>query len=109
MQSVILDVSRVRSFGEDDARKLIQMHPYMWDHSSISNYTSRLPKDLVEREIEVKHNLNLRAYVWMRHKNTGSIDPYKIKADRIQQVKDRKIMDVLDFESHFGKKLNVKV
>ena len=102
MQSVVLDCSRALKIFH-------KVHPYLWDHSSVVSYINSLPRDLAEREVELKHNLNLRAYVWMRHKNTGSVDPYRLKADRIQQVVDKHIIEVLDFETHFGKKLEVKV
>lgn len=102
MQSVVCDCAKCDEM-------LCKVHPYLWDHSSIVSYTNTLPRDLIQREIEIKHNLNVRAYVWIRHRNTGSIDPYKFKADRVQQVVDKHIIHALDFETHFGKKLEVKV
>ena len=102
MQSVILDCSKAdKSFHK--------VHPYLWDHSSVVSFINSLPRDLAEKETEIRYNLNLRAYVWMRHKNTRSADPYKLKAERIQQVVDKNIIRVLDFETHFGKRLEVKV
>lgn len=102
MQSVVLDrLNADKCFH--------RVHPYLWDHSAVASYINLLPRELAEREVELKHNLNLRAYVWMRHSNTGSVDPYNLKASRLSRVTNKHIVDALDFETHFGKRLEVKV
>lgn len=107
LQSVILDVCKARTLNQDKFDVLSKLMPYIWDHSSCMSYVKKLPSN-IQQYIEMKYNLNLRAYVWMRHANTGSIDPYNLKADKMSQVKDKKLIDALDFETQFGRRLDIR-
>ena len=107
LQSIILDVYKARMLNQNEFDALSGLVPYMWDHSLCMSYVKKLPSN-IQQYIEMKYNLNLRAYVWMRHANTGSIDPYSLKADKMTQIKDKKLIDALDFEMQFGRKLDIK-
>jgi len=44
----------------------------------------------------------------MRHKNTGSIDPFALNGDRVCQIKNMSIANAIDFQKFFGRRLEVK-
>lgn len=100
MQSVILDLD------SQESSKFMQIQPYKWDHSQV---TTGLTPEFIKNNVQMKHNLNLRAYVWMRHPHTGSIDPYRLKGDRLEKICDQKMIKTLDIETHFGRKLEIKL
>lgn len=108
LQSIVLDACKARMLKQNEFDTLSRLEPYMWDHSLCMSYVKKLPSN-IQQYIEMKYNLNLRAYVWMRHANTGSIDPYSLKADKMSQVKDKKLIDALDFETQFGKSLDIRI
>lgn len=99
MQSVILDMS-------SKIKELLKIQPYIWDHSHIA---LNIDKKYFQKYMQLSFNFNLNAYVWMRHMNTGSINPYKIKADKVENITNIKLIQCLDFEIYFGRKIEINI
>lgn len=77
------------------------IQPYLWDHSNVKN---RL-KELKVEGAQILYNMTTHAYVWMRHADAGSLNPYE--TTKQTRISDPAVVKSIDFKRCFGKAFDV--